>query len=142
MGRHIQNQSQMFFTSAQGCLLYYLLELGTGFDRVLNTLSRHRVVQLNSPNKCLAFFTLNLLLLHSRLLSHLRWSKSVSLSKTMVEPVEVSCRIVASSLLLPANCQVKTSFQLFGPQIFQESNCPALSHAAVSISCMAGAAGE
>ena len=48
MGRHIQNQSQMLFTCAQWCLLYYLLELGTGFDRVLNTLSRHRVAQLNS----------------------------------------------------------------------------------------------
>ena len=37
-----------------------------------------------------------------------RWSKSVSLAKTMVEPVEVGCRIMASSLVP----DVKTSFQL------------------------------
>ena len=60
-------------------------------------------------------------------------SKCVGFSKTMVLPVEVGCWIVASSLV-PG----KTSFQLSAPQFFWEFNCPALSHAAVSISCMAG----
>ena len=116
MGRHIQNQSQMFFTCAQGCLLYYLLELGTGFDRVLNTLSRHRVVQLNSQiNASLSHnpFSSSSILSSCHFCA-VKCSKSVSFAKTMVELVEMSCRIVASSLVLP---DVKTSFQPFS-QLF------------------------
>jgi len=51
----------MFFTSVgpqdTHCHTMYLLQLGTGFDRVLNTLALYRVVQLNSQTN--ASFTKN-----------------------------------------------------------------------------------
>ena len=122
----------MFFTSVgpqdTHCHTMYLLQLGTGFDRVLNTLALYGVVQLNSQTN--ASFTKTMSLCFCHLLAQ-ELSKSVSFPNAMVQLVLMGGGVMASSLV-PA----ETSF------FFQEIlvfNCPALSHAAVSISCMAGA---
>ena len=127
----------MFFTSVgpqdTHCHTMYLLQLGTGFDRVLNTLALYGVVQLNSQTN--ASFTKTMSLCFCHLLAQ-EWSKSVSFPNAMVQLVLMGGGVMASSLV-PA----ETSFYIqthFFKEIL-EFNCPALSHAAVSISCMAGA---
>ena len=98
----------MFFTSVgpqdTHCHTMYLLQLGTGFDRVLNTLALYGVVQLNSQTN--ASFTRTMSLCFCHLLAQ-EWSKSVSFPNAMVQLVLMGGGVMASSLV-PA----ETSFYI------------------------------
>ena len=97
-----------FFTSVgpqdTHCHTMYLLQLGTGFDRVLNTLALYGVVQLNSQTN--ASFTKTMSLCFCHLLAQ-ELSKSVSFPNAMVQLVLMGGGVMASSLV-PA----ETSFYI------------------------------
>ena len=98
----------MFFTSVgpqdTHCHTMYLLQLGTGFDRVLNTLALYGVVQLNSQTN--ASFTKTMSLCFCHFLAQ-ELSKSVSFPNAMVQLVLMGGGVMASSLV-PA----ETSFYI------------------------------
>ena len=108
----------MFFTSVgpqdTHCHTMYLLQLGTGFDRVLNTLALYGVVQLNSQTN--ASFTRTMSLCFCHLLAQ-EWSKSVSFPNAMVQLVLMGGGVMASSLV-PA----ETSFYIQAWTIFSRNS--------------------
>ena len=127
----------MFFTSVgpqdTHCHTMYLLQLGTGFDRVLNTLALYGVVQLNSQTNASFTKTRVTLLL------------SPFSTRVVIECQFPQCYGSVGSdgwrghgLFSCACRNIILHPNPFFKEIL-EFNCPALSHAAVSISCMAGA---
>ena len=102
----------MFFTNVgpqdTHCHTMYLLQLGTGFDRVLNTLALFRVVQLNSQTN--ASFTKTMSLCFCHLLAQ-ELSKSVSFPNAMVQLVLMGGGVMASSLVpAEASFYIQTHF--------------------------------
>ena len=144
MGRHIQNQSQMLFTCAQGVPI----ALSTGTRHWIWSSIEHIVATqsctVEFPNKCLSHIISAPPPLFSTFVTFMQWdSQRVSVSPRLWLS---RLRWVAGSWPLLWCCLMRKHHSnpplyFFRLQIFQEFNCPALSHAAVSISCMACAGG-